>query len=284
MSPIEATEKFGPSFHRTFAFNRSAISTLLALAARYDRNSSVRITKDLIKKETSLGVQYIDAMPRYARAAGLLNSTNRLTFLGRQVTMHDALLERLETLWIVHYELSKPDGLAPRFWSYLVERLFRTGDRLERSKVSSLIQEVSGNQQSIDVNENTAADASTIFLKTYVSDECLGKLSLLHDEGGGRYFVSDPPPPTPIVFALAIADFWTKNLSNTNSVWIDAFSQPNGPAQLLFMGKGNVNRAMRELMRMGLATVNLITPPFQFAPSWKNREEILERLYTTEKE
>ena len=280
MSSIEAAEKFGPSFHRTFAFNRSAISTLLTLAAKYEDDASTQITKDLIKKETSLGVQYIDAMPRYARAARLLDSVNRLTPFGRQVVTHDILLERLETLWVIHYYLSRPEGLAPRFWSYLIEKLFRVGDKLERKRVSSLIQEVSDDQQAISVNENTAADASTIFLKTYTSEECLGKLSLLHDDGSGRYSVADPSSPEPIVFALAVADFWRKNLSGTASVWIDAFSQAGGPAQILFMGRGDVNRAMRELMRMGLATVQLITPPFQFIPLWNSQEEILERLYT----
>ena len=276
---ISEEKRLGPSFHRTFAFNRSAVSALLSLAVRYESEPGLRITKDVIKKETLLGSQYVEAMPRYAQAGGLLDSNNRLTSLGRRVAAHDISLERRETLWLIHYNLSRRDGIAPRFWGYLFEEVVQSGDSIERERISSVIREVSQSQQAVSVNDKTAADAATVFLKTYSSDEGLGRLSLLQEMGGGRYSVLETESPASIVFALVVADYWAKNLRDTTSAFTDEFNKVGGPAQVLFMGRGQVNHAMRELNRMGIATVQLNQPPYQFSPLWKNQDELLDRIY-----
>lgn len=274
-------KRLGPSFHRTFPFNRSAVSALLSLAVRYEDEPGIRITKDVIKKETLLGVQYVEAMPRYAQASGLLNSENRLTPLGRRVAAHDVSLERRETLWMIHYHLARGDGLAPRFWGYLFEEVGQPGDSLERSKIASLIREVSQSQQTVLISDETAADAATVFLKTYSSGESLGGLAILQDDGGGSYSVLETESPTSIVFALVVADYWAKNLRETTSAFIDEFNKAGGPAQVLLMGRGQVNHAMRELSGMGIATVQLTQPPYQFSPLWKTQDELLDRIYGT---
>lgn len=275
-------KRLGPSFHRTFAFNRSAISALLSLAARYKNEAGVRITKDVIKHETILGSQYVEAMPRYAQAAGLLDSDNRLTSFGRRVAIYDISLERPETLWTVHYYLCRHHGLAPRFWGCLFEQFIHPGDSIERDRISSLIREISLREQGVSISDKTAADAATVFLKTYSNDESLGRLSLLQPSGGGRYLVLEPESPPPVVFGLAVADYWSSNLRETTSVWIDEFNKNGGPAQVLLMGRGQVNHAMRELNRMGIATVQLNQPPYQFSPLWRDEEELLDRIFTSD--
>jgi hypothetical protein len=278
---INAEKRLGPSFHRTFPFNRSAVSALLSLAVRYESEPEVRITKEVIKKETLLGIQYVEAMPRYAQAGGLLDSENRLTPLGRRVAAHDVSLERRETLWMIHYHLARRDGLAPKFWGYLFEEVVQPGDSLERGRIASLIREVSQSQQAVLISDETAAAAATVFLKTYSSGESLGGLSILQDDGSGCYSVLETESPTPIVFALVVADYWAINLRETTSAFIDEFNKVGGPAQLLLMGRGQVNHAMRELSRMGIATVQLTQPPYQFSPLWKNQDELLDQIYGT---
>jgi hypothetical protein len=278
---IGAEKRLGPSFHRTFPFNRSAVSALLSLAARYESQRQVRITKDLIKEETLLGVQYVEAMPRYAQASGLLDSQNRLTPFGRRAAVHDISLERRETLWLIHYYLSRRDGLAPRFWGYLFEEVMQPGDLVERVRVTDLIREVSKSQQAVSISVKTAADAATVFLRTYVSNESLGGLSILQDNGSGSFLVLDPSSPPSIVFALAVGDYWARNLRKTSSAWIDEFNKAGGPAHLLLMGRGQVNHAMRELSQLGIATVQLNQPPYNFSPLWKDQEDLLDRLYNT---
>jgi hypothetical protein len=278
---ISAKKRLGPSFHRTFAFNRSAVSALLSLAERYETQPGTKITKDVIRKETLLGIQYVEAMPRYAQAGGLLDSNNRLTPLGLRVAKHDGSLERRETLWLIHYHLSRRDGLAPRFWGYLFEDIIKPGDSIERDRISTLIRAISQSQQAVSISDKTAADAATVFLKTYSSGQGLGGLSILQDDGGGCYLVLEAESPPPLVFGLAVADYWSKSLRETTSVWIDEFNNIGGPAQVLLMGRGQVNHAMRELSRIGLATAQLNQPPYQFSPLWRNQDELLDRIYST---
>ena len=83
------------------------------------------------------------------------------------------------------------------------------------------------------------------------------------------------------MFRLAVADYWARNLQETTSAWIDEFNKAGGPAQLLLMGRGQVNHAMRELSQLGIATVQLSQPPYNFSPLWKDPEELLDRLYST---
>jgi hypothetical protein len=282
LPPINEEKRLGPSFHRTFAFNRSAVSALLSLARRYQGEAGLRITKDVIKAETILGSQYIEAMPRYAQACGLLDSDNRLTPLGRRVATHDISLERQETLWLIHYHLSRRNGFAPRFWGYLFEQAVQPSDCIERDRISPIIREVSLREQGVRISDKTATDAATVFLKTYSSDESLGRLLLLQDSGGGRYSVLEPESAPSIVFAFAVADYWATHLQETTSAWIDEFNKIGGPAQMLFMGRGQVAHAMRELSRMGIATTQLNQPPYQFSPLWRSQEELLDRIYTAD--
>ena len=68
------------------------------------------------------------------------------------------------------------------------------GDALERVRIASLIQRVSQSQQAVSISAETAADAATVFLRTYLSNESLGGLSMLQDNGGGCFLVLDPEP------------------------------------------------------------------------------------------
>jgi hypothetical protein len=182
---------------------------------------------------------------------------------------------------MIHYHLARRDGLAPKFWGYLFEEVVQPGDSLERGRIASLIREVSQSQQAVLISDETAAAAATVFLKTYSSGESLGGLSILQDDGSGCYSVLETESPTPIVFALVVADYWAINLRETTSAFIDEFNKVGGPAQLLLMGRGQVNHAMRELSRMGIATVQLTQPPYQFSPLWKNQDELLDQIYGT---
>jgi len=218
-------------------------------------------------------------MPRYAQAGGLLDADNRLTALGRRIAAADITLERKESLWLIHYALARQGGIAPKFWGYLFENTVRPGDNLDRERVGELIRDVTQDQQLVSISAKTAADAATVFLKTYSSGESLGGLSLLQDCGSGHYLVLEPESPSALVFGFAVADYWASHAGSMTSVWIDEFNKTGGPAHLLLMGRGQVNQAMRELSRQALATVQLTQPPYQFSPLWTDPDELLDRIY-----
>jgi hypothetical protein len=219
-------------------------------------------------------------MPRYCQGAGLLDDKNELTTLGRRIYEYDPHLGRTETLWFCHYNLACMEGPGPEFWHLLVAEHLRVGNELKTPILGELLRKVSaagGNP----IAERTAATAASVFLSTYSRTDCLGGLGILESKEAGTYLVKDVESPSPLVFAYAVGHYWQQNLLNQTSVWIDEFNKAGGPAQVLLMGLGEVNRAMRELSRMGIATAQLTQPPYQFSPLWKNKDEILDRIYGT---
>src|ERR1022692_712345 len=69
--------RLGLAFHEGFCFVRSAVSEVLSLAAR--KRPGEKLNFELLRNETTLGRNYIKAMPRFCVGAGLLDSRNELT-------------------------------------------------------------------------------------------------------------------------------------------------------------------------------------------------------------
>src|SRR5665213_2902041 len=281
--PVEETSnlkvrRIGLAFHEGFSFVRSAVAEVLSVAGR--KASDCKLNFDLLRQETSLGRNYAKAIPRYCQGAGLLDHKNELTKLGRRVYHSDPHLERSETLWLCHYNLAASEGPGPEFWQLLVGKQLIVGDELKKTTLGELLRKFSedgGNP----IAERTASTAASVFLGTYSRAECLGKLGILESQDAGTYLVKEGEPPPPLVFAFAVDDYWRRNFPNQTSVWIDEFNKVGGPAQVLLMGGGAVNHAMRDLSQMRIATAQLTQPPYQFSPLWKNQDELLDRIYGT---
>ncbi|MEI8044761.1 MAG: DUF4007 family protein, partial [Verrucomicrobiota bacterium] len=269
--------RIGLAFHEGFPFVRSAVAEVISLSGR--KANDIRLNFDLLRKETNLGRNYAKAMPRYCQCAGLLDHKNELTTLGRRLYECDRHLERPETLWLCHYNLAAPEGPGPQFWHVFVGQRLLVGDILKTMNLGEVLKrycEESGNP----IVERTAVTAASVFLGTYSRPDCLGGLGILEaQQDAGTYLVKEIESPPPLVFALAVANYWKRNLNDQRSVWIDEFNKAGGPAQVLLMGRGQVNHAMRELSSMGLATVQLNQAPYQFSPLWRDSDELLYRIY-----
>jgi len=268
--------RVGLAFHEGFSFVRSAVAEVLSVAR--SKVPGEKLDFKLLRRETTLGRNYIKAMPRYCVGAGLLDHKNELTALGRRVSEFDPHLERLETLWLCHYNLSAIEGPGPEFWHLLVANHLHMGEELRTPALGDVLRLFAAGNGN-PVAERTAFTAASVFLGTYARSECLGGLCILESRDAGTYLVKDVCSPPPLVFAYVVSDYWQRYLANQTSVWIDEFNKDGGPTEVLLMGLGQVNFAMRELSRMGIATVQLTQPPFQFSPLWKKREEILDRIY-----
>lgn len=254
------------------------MAEVLSVAAR--KRAEAKLNFALLLQETRLGRNYAKAMPRYCQGAGLLDHKNELTTLGRRVYECDPHLERPETQWFCHYNLAALEGPGPEFWHLLVAEHLRVGDELKTTILGQLLRKFSqdiGNP----IAERTASTAASVFLSTYSRDDCLGGLGILESHDAGTYLVKDAESPSPLVFAYAVGHYWRRNLPNQTSAFIDEFNEAGGPAQVLLMGREQVNHAMRELSRTGIATVQLTQPPYQFSPLWKNQDELLDQIYGT---
>ena len=270
--------RLGLAFHEGFSFVRSAVAQVLSVAGR--KTSDSKLTFALLRGETTLGVNYAKAMPRYCQGAGLLDHDNELTTLGRRVHECDPHLERSETLWLCHYHLAGAEGPGPEFWHALVSDYMIAGDELKTIQIGEILKKLSEDKGN-PIAGRTAQTAASVFLRTYSREDCFGRLGILKDCEAGNYIVKEVEPPAPLVFAFAVSDYWRRNLPEQTSVWIDEFNKTGGPAQTLLMGQGQISHAMRELGRMGIASVQLTQPPYQFSPLWRDQDDLLERLYGT---
>jgi hypothetical protein len=273
---VREIRRIGLAFHEGFPLVRSAVAEVLSVAAR--KGAEAKLNFDLLREETSLGRNYAKAMPRYCQGAGLLNHKNELTSFGSRVVQSDRYLEQPETMWLCHYHLAASDGPGPEFWHTLVSDYVIAGDELKTTQLGEVLKKISEDNGSA-IADRTAQTAASVFLGTYSREDCFGRLGILEAREAGSYLVKEVEPPSPLVFGFAVDDYWRRHLPDQTSVWIDEFNKSGGPAQTLLMGQGQINHAMRELSRMGIASVQLTQPPYQFSPLWRDQGDLLDRIY-----
>ena len=164
---------------------------VLAIGAKRSSDSSSHGTLvQTLGEQTHLGANYIKAMPRYAIAAGLMNSTYLLTAFGRLVHLQDSLLEQLSTQWLMHYHLCAPQGPGPAFWNAVKWKLAVSRPAKSsrpRNSWSSLPISLSA-PKGKSLAERSARSTITVFLGTYSETGCLGTLG--DPRKGRRWTVS----------------------------------------------------------------------------------------------
>jgi len=273
--------RLGPSFHRTFALNRPAIADILRLASHLQKASEKGRVLDfgLIEKNTTLGPVYISSMRRYLYGVGLVDKQERVTEMGARIAAVDPSLQSLTTCWLMHYRLSCKHGVGPSFWGKLACDLLRPGDILQRCQVAAAVRQAVSDAGERDVNDRTANQAATVFLGTYTKSDALGPLGMLEQQADGSFIVNEPSLPSLLTFAYILSDYWQANWGEVPGVHVSRVTEPGGPASLLMMGSGTVNRYLRDLQAAGFATVQRHMPPFQLNRNWPGPEVFLERLY-----
>lgn len=273
--------RLGLAFHESFSIVIPAISQLLHVVSSTGEGEtgSGKITRQMLTDHTSLGPNYVRAMPRWACGTGILDQRNCLTALGRRMIQKDPSLIHASTLWAMHYHLAAPQGPGPRFWNYLVSVVLRPGDILETAQVAEAIKQYVGEYEERKVAERTLRNTASVFLGTYSKSDALGPLGLIEQVEPGRYLVKEPDPPSPWVFAYMLSSYWQSNWGEVPGVHVIRVTEPGGPASLLMMGSGTVNRYLRDLQAAGFATVQRHMPPFQLNRNWSDPSVFLERLY-----
>ena len=268
------------AFHESFPVVIPALAQVVRVVAEAGpAGIDTGALADVLKARTSLGPNYIRAMPRWGRGTGILDGVNRLTALGRVALARDPALSSAATLWAMHYHMSAPQGPGPCFWNYLISTILRPGDEIETARLAEgLDQYVTKNEQREIAGKTLKATAS-VFLGTYSKSDALGPLGILEQVHVGRYLAKEPEPPSLWAFAYALANFWQANWGAATGVNVSRVSEAGGPGSLLLMGSGSVNRYLGELQAAGFAVVQRRRPPFQLNRNWPDPAVFLERLY-----
>jgi hypothetical protein len=271
-------ERIDTTFHETFALSIPAVASILSLCDEHEGE----LTADLISSSTTLGPNYVKAMPRYARGCGLLEMDSfALTPFGQAAISHDRNLMRPETLWLMHYHLSAPSGPGPAFWNHLITKTLRIGQPIERSEASRVVGEYVATTTGKSLSDRTVEGAATAFLGTYAKSDALGKLGILAitEEGRGKYQVTQPDLPPVWVLGYALADYWEGCDPDSSEMLFKDLGRADGLAGLFFMGSGMLGSMLSELQSAGIVGIKRDAPPFVVMKHWRNREQLMDRVY-----
>jgi Protein of unknown function (DUF4007) len=264
------------SFHESFSLSRPSLSKILAVC----HESSESVTPEVIRSRTSLGTNYVKAMPRYARGCGLLSfGSYELTPLGEVVFRGDPGLDDATTQWVMHYHMSAPQGPGPALWYHLVTERLRFFDVLRATNLGPDIVAFVEAQSGKKLGERTARTAATVFLGTYAKSDGLGRLGILDGGSGAVYRVTEPEPPPLKAFAYLLADYWEAVYQNRVTVDLSELAEPQGLSSILLLGPVALDRHLRELQRFGLVEVQRAVPPYQVVRLWRDARALMESLY-----
>jgi hypothetical protein len=271
-------DRIDTTFHETFALSLPAVASVLSLCDEHEGD----LTADLISNLTTLGPNYVKAMPRYARGCGLLEMDSyALTSFGHAVISHDRNLMRAETLWLMHYHMSAPHGPGPAFWNFLITSILRIGQSIERSDTSKVVGEYVSTATGKNLSERTLESAATAFLGTYAKSDALGRLGILAlvEDLRGKYQVMQPDLPSVWVLAYALADYWEACDPHSSEMLLKDLGRADGLAGLFFMGPGMLGTLLSELQSAGVVGIKRDAPPFVVTKLWRSRQELMDRVY-----
>lgn len=269
-------KRVSTAFHETFALNLPSISGILELAIEKDG----KVSEEDIKENVYLGNNYIKAMPRYARASGLLDFPGfNVTNFGQAVVENDPDLVNISTLWLMHYHLSAPHGPGPLFWNYAMTNLLKIGERIESVKLGKEIAHyISVTTGEKPLQDRTTKDSARIFLKTYSESNALGALGIA-SESESSYLICEPEPPSAWVIGYALADYWEGMFGDRTGINLSEITSVDNFLSIFFMGSGLFLSKLSEIQREGLLQVQRVAPPHQLIKLWTNKDIFLEKIY-----
>lgn len=279
------SSKLGTMFHESFSLSRESLRQVLSVVIDNENVnfSSQEKRFDVLRKNTKLGTNYVKAMPKYAKGAGLLDDKYEASFWGTTVHNKDHLMCQTSTLWLIHYHLSAPQGLGPLFWNELVLANFRGGNEFEKEDIEKQIKEFYLRTEGESLADRSASTTATIFLGTYTKPDGLGDLNLLQQVEGNRYRVNDDldSPPTWAV-AYAILDFWKKYFPDRTTINLDELTEGNGVASIFMIGAGKVANILQKMQTEGFIDLYRVAPPYQVVLLRADMNAILEKIYANE--
>lgn len=272
-----AKERIDTTFHETFALNVPAVAAVLRVCKEHEGD----VTLEIIAAETTLGPNYVKAMPRYARGCGLLEMGGySLSAFGKAVLKGDPNLTHGETLWLMHYHLSAPQGPGPSFWNHLITSVLRVGESAGRPEICEALKHYFQAPIGKTLSTRTIESTATAFLGTYAKSDGLGPLGILAtpESSRGIYDIVHPLPPRAWTLAYALADFWD-NFTDGTEMLLKELGRADGFAGLFFMGSGMLGTLLADLQTSGVVDIKRDAPPFVVTKLWESREELLNRVY-----
>jgi hypothetical protein len=124
-----------------------------------------------------------------------------------------------------------------------------------------------------------AKTTATAFLNTYLGDDGFGHLGFLQAQRDDRFLVLDPNPPSPLVFGVALLDYWKATYGDQLTINLDDLSAEGGLGDIFMIGAGRISQYLRLLQDEGYVEVYRYAPPYQVVLLKTDERPLLEKLY-----
>ncbi|MCC6188631.1 MAG: DUF4007 family protein [Anaerolineales bacterium] len=260
---------------------RPAVAEVLRLATDADRNGHKRLEQAALRDDSNLGSIYVEAMPRYGQAAGLLTKQHLPTLLGQCVARRDPLLEQSGTQWLMHFGLSAQHGFGPQFWREIVLSHFLSGEVLTKAALAERIAGIHEQIEAKPIKLAYAGEAAGAFLGTYTKPDGLGNLGILR-KGTDSYLVLDPEAPPTWAVAYALLDLWEAQFGDQVAAGLNELYGERGLTSLFMISRGRLNTMLETMQAEGMLELHLIAAPYQVLLLKRDRAWVLGKLYGTD--
>lgn len=267
-------------FHEDISLSRQSLSKIVK--AVFDNPNLYAVSqterREIFSKSTSLGTNYIKAMPYYARGCGFIGQKYEITPFGAFAFRCDEQFDLVNTQWLMHYHMSAPHGPGPTFWNQVVTKLLFSGNMFSKEDVSDFIGNYIFHSENKVISARKVQSTATKLLNAYTNSEGLGKLKILIATDSGRFRVQSPVIPSAWVIGYALLDFWKTQYPDRIGVSLDVLMNSGFP-QLFLMAKSDLDEVLRMMQENQYVDVHRTAPPFQVMLLRQDQESILEKIY-----
>jgi len=232
-------------FSQTFNLERDLLASLLELS-----RENPTFARGEVMSRLGVGDNKAEAMVTWLGKLGLRNNNERkITDLGSLILTHDPRLERITTMWLLHYQLAS--NTDAEVWYYLTNAFLPTHSSFTVEKAVDFLVSVGIGNNAL---RHVRADAS-IFLRSFLSDKGLSRTDFIKPSGNvhpnmarNTYQKNPPSNISPYIIAYVIYNQMASTMPNAVTVTIKELLTENGNVGKVFsIGRSRLESVLRDL-------------------------------------
>lgn len=232
-------------FSQTFNLERDLLASLLELS-----EEKPAFARGEVMSRLGVGDNKAEAMVTWLGKLGLRDNTERrITNLGSLILKHDPRLERITTLWLLHYQLAR--NRDAEVWYYLTNAFLPTRSSFTLAEAVDFLVSVGIGNNAL---RHVRADVS-IFLRSFLSDKGLSRTDFIKPSGSvhpnmarNTYQKNPPSIISPYIIAYVIYNQMAGTMPNAVTVTIKELLIEDGNVGKVFsIGRSRLESVLRDL-------------------------------------
>jgi hypothetical protein len=266
---LQLTNNFRPYFDQ--------LARLLLYIRKTGNNTN--IPRSQISEALGLSDRQVKHLSNEAIEFGLIHpKTFLLTDFGEIIVDRDGFFEKIETLWVIHYNISSnPEWVV---WNRMVNVVIPSNDTIT---ISDVVFSYFGDLKS-EFSEKTIADKLPkeigVVLWTYAHSN-LAKLKILEQIDSRKFQRLNPVDVSPLAFMVCLLIFRDKTTHGATAMTIAEISRgENSPGMVLNLPESIIRSLLNQLHDTGLVRLEQFgdLDQVRFQENL-TKEKVLQRIY-----